>query len=72
MVKTILHLLKIHRKVIFGNPSVIVQDMLRNGRFFSINCIFSRCMVLFYISRHQMDMEKIKKVDKFNLTKINV
>ena len=27
MIKTILHFLKIHRKVIFGNPSVIVQDV---------------------------------------------
>ena len=29
MIKTIFHFFKIHRKVIFGNPSVIVQDMLR-------------------------------------------
>jgi len=28
MIETVLNLLKIHRKVIFGNPSVIVQDML--------------------------------------------
>src|SRR3989338_132356 len=28
MIKTILHLLKIHRKMVFGNSSVIVQDML--------------------------------------------
>ena len=28
VIKSILHFLKIHRKVIFGNPSVIVQDML--------------------------------------------
>ena len=29
MIKSVLHLLKIHGKVIFGNSSVIVQDMLR-------------------------------------------
>jgi hypothetical protein len=29
MIKPVLHLFKIHRKVIFGNPSVIVQHMLR-------------------------------------------
>ena len=28
MIKTILHLFKIHRKMIFGNPSIIVHDML--------------------------------------------
>ena len=28
MIKTILHLFKIHREVIFRNPSVVVQDML--------------------------------------------
>src|SRR3989338_5962828 len=28
MIESILHLFKIHRKMIFGNPSVIVQDML--------------------------------------------
>src|SRR3989344_9164564 len=28
MIKSILHFLKIHWKVIFGNPAVIVQDML--------------------------------------------
>ena len=27
MVESILHLFKIHRKMIFGNPSIIVQDM---------------------------------------------
>ena len=27
MVKTILHFFKIHRKMIFGNPSIIIQDM---------------------------------------------
>ena len=29
MIESALHLLKIHRKMIFGNSSVIVQDMLR-------------------------------------------
>ena len=29
MIESILHLLKIHRKVILGNPAIIVQDMLR-------------------------------------------
>jgi len=29
MIESVLHFLKIHRKVIFGNSSVIVQDMLR-------------------------------------------
>ena len=29
MIKTILHLFKIHRKMILGNPSVVVQNMLR-------------------------------------------
>jgi hypothetical protein len=28
MIKTILHLFKIHRKVIFGNPTIIIQNML--------------------------------------------
>jgi hypothetical protein len=28
MVESILHLLKIHREVIFGNPAVVVEDML--------------------------------------------
>ena len=28
MIESILHLLKIHRKMIFGNPAVVVQDML--------------------------------------------
>jgi len=28
VIKAVLHFLKIHGKVIFGNPSVIVQDML--------------------------------------------
>ena len=28
MIESILHLLKIHRKMILGNPAVIVQDML--------------------------------------------
>lgn len=28
MIKSILHLLKIHRKVIFGNPTIVVQNML--------------------------------------------
>ena len=28
MIKAILHFLKIHRKVIFGNPTVVIQDML--------------------------------------------
>jgi len=28
MIKAILHLFKIHGKVILGNPSVIVEDML--------------------------------------------
>jgi len=29
VIESVLHLLKIHRKVILGNPAVIVQDMLR-------------------------------------------
>ena len=28
MIESILHLFKIHRKVVFGNPAVIVEDML--------------------------------------------
>ena len=28
MVETILHFLKIHRKMIFGNTAIVVQDML--------------------------------------------
>ena len=28
MIKTILHLFKIHRKMVFGNASIIIQDML--------------------------------------------
>ena len=27
MIKSVLHLFKIHRKVIFGNPAVVVQNM---------------------------------------------
>ncbi len=29
MIESVLHLFKIHRKVIFGNASIVVQDMLR-------------------------------------------
>ena len=29
MVEAVLHFLKIHRKMIFGNPAIIVQNMLR-------------------------------------------
>ena len=29
MIESVFHLLKIHRKMILGNPSVVIQDMLR-------------------------------------------
>ena len=42
MVESVLHLLKIHRKMIFGNSSVIVQDMFGKTpkSFDTVNMIF--------------------------------
>ena len=42
MVKSVLHFFKIHGKVIFGNTSVVVQDMLRKTpkTFNAVNVVF--------------------------------
>jgi len=44
MVKSILHLFKIHRKVIFGNPSIIVQNVFdkRPESLNAVNVIFEK------------------------------
>jgi len=43
MVEPVLHFLKIHRKMIFGNPAIIVQDMLRKApkTFDAVDMIFA-------------------------------
>ena len=42
MIETILHLFKIHRKMKFGNPTVVVQDMLgkRPETLNAVNVVF--------------------------------
>jgi len=42
MIESIFHLFKIHRKMVFGNPSVIVQNMFRKTpeSFNAVNMIF--------------------------------
>ncbi len=43
MIKTILHLFKIHGKMVFGNPSVVIEDMLSvtPKSFNAVNMVFT-------------------------------
>lgn len=56
MIKTKLHLFKIHRKVIFGNPSIIVQHMFRitPKPFNTVNVIFGSWVDHIFVVLHRV------------------
>jgi len=51
MIKSILHLFKIHRKMIFGNPSIIVEDVFGKTpkAFNAVNMVFG--LLVYHVFR---------------------